>query len=585
LKKKIKINETLILYFVIIGFISITSVSALTYYQYRKAILERSFEQLKAIRNLKKRKIEEFFGDRIRDIQFLSQSTEVRHIVTNLKNNDLNQLDEESYIYKYVSSSNYYSSIMFSDSQTTLFQPLAPMHIIPEDTYKTNRIKLINALLEKDNGPVLIDFLSDKKEMPFITIATKIYKNKNQPEIIALEIPLEAINSIVLESISNIGFGESGESYLVGNDFLMRSNSRFMHNSVLNVEVHTEAAKKAFTDNEGTMITKDYRGINVLSSFCKIQIKNLDWILLSEIDLKEVMKPVYKLRNQLLFLSILLIIIVFIIGWFLSSKIAAPIIRIKEAALKISEGNFPMVDTESNNEEINELLKTFNYMSAQLKEKKEQLKAEQLKHFSAVIDGQESERKRLSYELHDGLGQTLVALKYKIESLQQQDVALYQNELKILEQSVAEAIEEVRRISFNLMPAVLTAFGLIPALQNMCNKLASQTKNNIVFESDGKFDLLNEKQNNYLFRIAQELLNNALKHAHADLISLQLIEFPKFYMLIAEDNGKGFDYNTHIPINGNGLYSIKERVDILKGKVIIQSVLNEGTVIRVKIPK
>jgi len=202
-----------------------------------------------------------------------------------------------------------------------------------------------------------------------------------------------------------------------------------------------------------------------------------------------------------------------------------------------------------------------------------------------MFDGQETERKRLSFELHDGLGQSLVALKYKLESLQKQSAESLKPELKELETSMAETIEEVRQMSFNLMPAILSELGLVLALKNLCQKMQNQTGQSFIFESDGAFGTFNEKQSTYLFRIVQEGLNNAVKHAGATLISVHLIEFPDFYMLIIEDNGRGFDYSPQVYEKGHGLYSIKERTDILKGKLIIQSTPDEGTVIRVKIPK
>ncbi|MFO7722082.1 MAG: histidine kinase [Bacteroidales bacterium] len=586
MKKKIKITETLILYFVIIGFISIASVSVLTYYQYRKAILERSFEQLTSIRNLKKQKTEVFFKDRLRDVEVISRSVEVKNITLKQKNDELTGLTVESYMYSYIFASPYYRGLVFAADSHAVYQYSDSLYPMPYLWLKDQRNQRMKQLSESNNAPFLMDYSTYRSDSLNMTVGAGVYDpSGNYLGFIALDIPLAAIDEIMLESISNDGFGESGESYLVGSDNLMRSSSRFIPQSVLNVNVETEATKKAFAQGEGTIVTKDYRGVDVLSSFCRLSVPGIDLILLSEIDLREVLTPVTRLRNQLLLLSVILIIGVFLVGWLLAATIASPIIRIKEAAIKVSQGAFPIIGIDSNNEEINELVHAFDDMSAQLKEKKEQLQAEQLKQLSAMFDGQESERKRLSYELHDGLGQSLVALKYRIESFSKNSTHPFQEELKELEQSVAETIEEVRQMSFNLMPAILNEFGLVPAIQNMCGKLTLQTGCNIIFESDGNFNTLNEKQINYIYRIAQEILSNAIKHAEASLISLQLIEFSDFFTLIGEDDGKGFRYDPAVPLEGNGLYSIKERTEILQGKLIIQSELNRGTIIRIKIPK
>lgn len=513
----------------------------------------------------------------------LSKSSDIKDIISNL---DKSQgLPEESYIYNYIYSSDYFKNVVFSNFSHVLIQNCNHL-MAPSDSLIDEADWLqLNIAAEAVKYPFIVDFSKPGNDSIKLIICCAVQGGEGAMGFIALEIAPFIINSIMLESISPQGFGESGESYMVGNDRYMRSASRFKPHSVMSLKVQTEAVEQAFVNTEGTIITEDYRNVMVLSSFCRLNTGGLGWILLSEIDLREVMKPVTGLRNQLLFMSILLIIAVFFMALFFSRKLAAPIVKIKEAALKISEGEFPHVDTKTNNDEINDLLNTFNDMSRQLKEKKEQLLAGQLRQLSAMLDGQETERKRLSFELHDGLGQSLVALKYKLESLQRHPSESIKQELKELEVSMTETIEEVRQMSFNLMPAILSELGLVLALKNLCQKMQNQTGIQFIFETDGNFGAFSEKQSTYLFRMVQEGLNNAVKHAAATLVSVHLIEFPDFYMLIIEDNGTGFNYSPQLHEKGHGLYSIKERTDILKGKLIVQTAPGEGTVIRVKIPK
>jgi signal transduction histidine kinase len=585
-KKKIKITETLILYFVIIGFLSITSVSVITYFESRRAILDRSFEQLTSIRNLKRQKTEGFFRDRLRDAELLSRSGEIKSMIGRQKPGALKGLPAESYIAGYIFSSPYYTGLIISHGGSAIFQNQHEVLSMEDGWWQGRQNLIISQLAKAGNRAVLLDYYLWRGDSLHMTICSTIPDSMHGvPGFIALDIPLGVINDIVLESIGDHGFGESGESYLVGSDFLMRSSSRFIPESVLKTKAATEASNMAFTSGEGTIITKDYRGVKVLSSFCRLSVADLDMVLLSEIDLTEVMKPVLRLRNQILLLSITLMIAVFIIGWLLASTIATPVIRVKKAANKVSSGEFPTIDANSNIEEIHELLIAFDEMSLQLKQNREQIQNEQLKQLSAMFDGQEGERRRLSYELHDGLGQMLVALKYRLESLRNVRTDDFSVEFNELDQNVSDAINEVRQMSFNLMPAILNELGLVAAIHSICKKLGQQTNKAIVFESDGSFDVLDEKQKSYIFRIAQELLNNAIRHADASLISLQLIEFPEFYTIIAEDNGKGFPHGPEVLFDGNGLYSIKERVDILKGRFLIQSEINKGTIVRIKIPK
>ena len=125
-------------------------------------------------------------------------------------------------------------------------------------------------------------------------------ENKLQGAVL-LEISGDAINNIMLESSPENGLGTTGESYLVGRDYLMRSTSRFISNSFLKTKVMTEGAINAFKNGEGSSVIRDYRNIPVLSSYRKINISELNWVILAEIDLAEAMIPIYSIRNNILF--------------------------------------------------------------------------------------------------------------------------------------------------------------------------------------------------------------------------------------------------------------------------------------------
>lgn len=586
MKKQAKITERLILYFVLIGFVSISGVSVLTYVSSREALLERSFEQLNSIKLLKKQQTEKFFNDRLRDATLLGKAQDVSRLVGNLHTNGSFGLDENSYIYNYMLSSGYFEAMVFSDFKNFGVQLLGYSNLKPADSVQTILLSSMAKEIRHTHTPRVYDYASTSDGTHQLYITAPVQQAKDScAGFIAMLISPKHINAIMLESISGAGFGMSGESYLVGTDSLMRSSSRFIPDAVMNTTVNTAAVQRAFTDGNGIMITADYRGVKVLSSFCRLDVEGLNWVLLSEIDLKEVMLPVKRLRNQLLLLSVVLVIAVFFAAWFLSLKISAPIIRIKDAALLVSKGEFPTVNDKSNNDEINELVETFNFMSVQLREKKTQLEQEQLKQLTAVFDGQEQERRRLSQELHDGLGQMLAGLKFKIESLESAHNTAINVELTQLRLAVTEAIEEVRNMSFNLMPAILSRFGLVKALSNLCNNMQEQTGISITFDANGEFDSTDTRLSNYMFRIVQEALSNAVKHGSPAEVSVQLLEFTDFYTMIIEDNGCGFNYDPLNPPAGNGLYNMKERTAVLNGKFIMQSAPESGTIIRVKIPK
>jgi signal transduction histidine kinase len=195
-----------------------------------------------------------------------------------------------------------------------------------------------------------------------------------------------------------------------------------------------------------------------------------------------------------------------------------------------------------------------------------------------LMTGLENERRRLSRELHDGVGPYLTSLKHYIEN----NVV---NELKKAEMKkiLDETIAEVRSMSNALMPASIDDFGIGVTLTNYIENLSKSTGISIQYE-----DLTMQENSNItghqainLFRITQELLNNSLKHSKAKNIRITLSEFDEFISLFYFDDGIGFDMNT-VKL-GSGITNIKERVDICNGKITINA-LPGNTTFEIELP-
>ncbi|MFK5959300.1 MAG: HAMP domain-containing protein [Lutibacter sp.] len=584
--RRFSITDKLIIASFLLSVVIIIIVASYSFFNAKIAILDRAFSQMNSVRVIKTNLIENFFYNCKKDVQLATSSSDIQGIIReiNVLNNssEFNIIDNNSYNFNnsFVNEilKEYYNNI-YIIGYNKLVYPV-----------KANGVDNINYnLLWKNtiasNSVYLNDFSqTDSLSQFHITLSSKITDSQNNPiGIIVFEILPSAIDSIMLNNDPSNGLGISGESYLVGDDYLMRSSSRFQTNSILNTYVETEAVDSAFVNLPGTKVIKDYRGVKVLSSYNKINIPDLNWAIFVEIDYKEVTVPIYKIRNEIIFISIFIFLIVLIVIIVLSKKITYPIQKLNQAAHEVGLGNFEVEIHYNSNDEIGELSDTFNQMIEKLKTQAKELEIEKSKSLRSLIDGQETERQRLSRELHDSLGQLLIGLKLKYESCLNQLIHKTDSfaDLSIL---FDQTIEETRRISNNLMPATLSEFGLTSSVRNICNEISETTDIHIQYNVEGSRKNLNLEVKIYLFRIIQEGLTNIIKHSKAKNASILLLFEEDIISISIEDDGCGFDQSKTKFVKSNGLNNIKDRVALLSGKLVIISAILKGTKINIEVP-
>ena len=197
----------------------------------------------------------------------------------------------------------------------------------------------------------------------------------------------------------------------------------------------------------------------------------------------------------------------------------------------------------------------------------------------------ETERTRLARDLHDGLGGLLSSVKYSFSSIKESLTLTtpQQNNFEQTLQTLDTSIAEMRRIAHNMMPENLQQFGLNIALKDFCTTVQRGVNCHIHYESFGMNQYKANSTNDMaLYRITQELINNALKHAAASQIIVQLQKDQQQLQLTVEDNGKGFDTALLKTATGAGWHSIESRVAFLKGKINITST-GKGTTVTIEI--
>ncbi|TXD53963.1 MULTISPECIES: sensor histidine kinase [unclassified Polaribacter] len=428
-------------------------------------------------------------------------------------------------------------------------------------------------------------------------------------------IPYPKIKQILLE---RTGMGASGESYIVGNDYRLRSQSRFFPETTpYKIKAKTIGVLDALNQKEGEGLFFDYRKVDVYSAYSSLKIDYLHWVILSEIDVNEVTIPLKEMRHKLFLFTLIIISLSSILSLFLTKIITNPIKKIQESLLTMAKGNYNQklilkkspteimemfhalenlriaidgavnfsvdigklnLSTSYTPKSKNDLLgKSLIKMRGKLEAYRTAENKINLTNKRLLVGNLENERRRLARELHDGVGPLLTTIKLYVQN--KIDSGEHKESLK---EMIDTTINEIRQMTNVLMPTSLDKFGIGATLHSYVENIQKSIKASIRFEDLTKEEasLISKEQEINIFRIVQELINNSIKHSKATKIRISLTEFDNFLSLYYFDNGTGFDLKK---VNlGSGIKNIKERVEIFDGTLQIESA--KKTIIEIEMP-
>ncbi|MGB5900835.1 MAG: adenylate/guanylate cyclase domain-containing protein [Geitlerinemataceae cyanobacterium] len=236
-------------------------------------------------------------------------------------------------------------------------------------------------------------------DAPAAFIATPVYQESKFVGVLALQLPVDKINSVMTgdRNWQDNGLGESGETYLVGSDYLMRSISRFLiedrdgyiqtlrsqgvaeetltkiqeyNTSILEQKVETETVTQAISGKTGTKIVKDYRDVPVLSSYTKLAIPDLDWVILAELDVSEAYAPIYEFQKRLSIASSLMILVIVIASMGMTYIFVRPINHLMLRTHQVETGEAENFDNLELYDELGDLAQSFNKTVFSLRQQK-----------------------------------------------------------------------------------------------------------------------------------------------------------------------------------------------------------------------
>jgi len=678
--------------------VSISSITILGIYYFRytrEAMLKRTIDQLTSVRVFKKSQVEQYFTEKLKNATSLSTTF---HLLFDSSREPISSVELSQKMQKTGFHRYGFVNMYLVDSQSkTVFSADEEVDVKYSETTILNLSEEVTQERNLSENPIVNDVVLPGKNgvRPALFILSSLKNDLQQGRYtILFQIDADSISQLGIKYEIETGFGNSGEAYIVGSDSLLRTNSRFVENAILRVKANTIGVQKALSGITGTEVINDYRGIKVLSSFEPLRVSGLHWAVLSEIDFLEAMKPVNALKNDIIFLLLVISFFVLTISIIISRTISTPILNLKRATEKVGEGNFDVSVPITASDEIGSLGASFNQMASQIKsitqglyEREERLNLfynattegiiihekgkinlansaalkltnktfeeitqipvqdlirevpkvgetlettidtkgnktldievaafttdfsgrnmevlilrdisirkqaaralenEQRKRTIAIIDGQELERKRISRELHDGLGQKLVATKLQLEAADEKNNQSVGETIESVKKQFAELIAEVRQISGNLRPPALGDLCINDALNNLCSEVTRTSGIQVKFSCLGEMVSINERTSVYLYRITQEALTNSVKHSKAQQVNVQLVVGNDRIMLMVEDDGVGFSPESTSRSSGFGIYNMRERAELLGGKCIIESEKGTGTTLRIVIPQ
>ncbi len=416
----------------------------------------------------------------------------------------------------------------------------------------------------------------------------------------------------ILGSIS--GMGTSGESYLVADDQRMRSPSRFLiERQPREIVVETDASLRAVSGEVGQQEVIDYRGVPVLSVYRPVRIGGLSWAILSEIDRAEALRPASKQAWQLVAIGLGCMVLIFFASLVVSQSLSSPIHLLEGIVRQLSRGALPrqlprprgrdeIADMQRALIELIDALRRRAKFASSIGKGEFQLPFEPLgdedelgqslltmrdrllasqqaeqhreqERRSAWVEGEERERTRIARDLHDGLGQILLAMRLRLANL-----PLDGKELGPLVQMLDEAVEESRRITRNLTPSILSDFGLGPALRELAQKtdVASDAQVLFQWQQAEKAPPLGPVLQVTGYRVVQEALSNALRHAEAKRIEIRGDLTATQLILSVTDDGQGFE-PANARSEGLGLRNLRERVNLAGGQLDLTTQPGKGT--------
>lgn len=594
-----------------------------SYYRARQALEQAIFNSLTVSREIKKRQIEEYFSRIRNQVISLSENPMFVRTAQDLNRAEPAVLDKwarqhddvlKSFIerFEFVDL----TLVRLRDSRViySVQHDVSHARSLGENPWNSNGLAEVCESLKHQHYLVsMTDFQMDPENgMPTAFVASSVRGDSMvRPwAVLAFRIPIHRINELMTggRNWEKEGFGKTGETYLVGRDFRMRSDSRFVvedferfmkqislipgsdvdgirrsKSTIMRLKAETEATRMALSGVSDTRIIRDYRDVPVLSSFSPLRIKGLQWVMVSEIDTAEAFEPIQELRDFLFFAGMILSVVFAACGAVLSRRISRPIIALAQAANRLERGDLGVKINIRGTDEIAELGTAFNQMAVSLQA--EHLARRDLE--GKIVDVAENERHRIGQELHDGLAQHLLGAGYYCRSLvsaSRSGKHPTEESLEKLTQWLDEAVKITKDTARGLSPVSIDVQGIHSAIEELISRSSAMYKVRCSLGGDASIEIRDGRMALHIYRIIQEALSNALQHAQASRIEVRYGIDKDGFLLEIMDDGVGIADKALIAQSpGLGIRIMQIRACAIGLDLVIKRLDEKGTIVRGRI--
>lgn len=308
---------------------------------------------------------------------------------------------------------------------------------------------------------------------PASFIAAPIMGARGLVGVLAFQMPIGRINRIMQ---ATDGMGETGETYLVGADLLMRSDSRFSREStILARRVDTAATRAAFRDGNGFVEAPDYRGEPVISAFETLEFEGVRWAILGEKDTAEILAPVHTLRNRIIFASLAVLLVLTLVGWLAARTITQPLISMCGVMSRLANHNLDVeISGDQRGDEIGSMAKALRVFKENMSEA-DRMRREQEAAEARAEQEKRSLMNKIADDFKDAVG-SIIAM-----------VSSSATELNATSATMASTAEQTRQQSSAVAAAAEQASGNVQTVASATEEMAAsvdEIKRRIVESSE-----------------------------------------------------------------------------------------------------